>query len=76
MASKLVHVLVTGLKEAQKVPGQWTEIAEETGVSRSTIVKIAAGDNTNVTVGTFERIYDALSCRGHLESTFVYQSAA
>lgn len=76
MTSKLAQTLVPGLKKAQKIRGQWTEIAEETGVSRSTIVKIAAGENTNFTVSTFEAIYGALSRRGHLDSSFVYQSAA
>jgi len=74
--SKLVKTLATGLKKAQAIPGQWTEIAAESGVSRSTIVKIAAGANTNVKACNVERIYIALVRRGHLESTFVFPSAA
>lgn len=76
MQSKHIQTLVTGLKKAQQIPRQWTEIADESGVSRSTIVKIAAGDNTNIKVQTFERIYSALASRGHLENTFVYESVA
>lgn len=74
--SKHIETLVTGLKKAQKIPRQWSEIAEESGVSKSTIVQIAAGRRPNVTTCTFERIYCALVRRGHLENTFVYESVA
>lgn len=76
MKSKLVQTLVAGLKKAQQVPGQWTEIAEESGVSRSTIVKLAAGDNDKVKAPNLERIYCALVRRGHLNRTFVFDVAA
>ncbi len=76
MQSKHIQALVSGLKKAQQIPLQWTQIADESGVSRSTIVKIAAGESTNVKVHTFERIYCALARRGHLDTTFVYEVAA
>lgn len=76
MQSKLVTTVVEGLVKAQPVRGQWTEIAEETGVSRSTIVKLVAGDNDNIKAPNLERLYCALVRRGYLPSTFEFPSAA
>jgi len=74
--SKHIKILVAGLKEAQQTPREWTGIASDSGISRSTIVKIAAGENTGIKITTFEKLYEALARRGHLSSTFVYEVAA
>ena len=76
MESKLVQTLVCGLREAQKVPLQLTELAEETGVSRSTLVKLLAGDNDNIKAPNLERVYCALVRRGYLPSQFTFPVAA
>ena len=76
MESKLVQTLVSGLREAQKVPLQLTELAEETGVSRSTLVKLLAGDNDNIKAPNLERVYCALVRRGYLPSQFTFPVAA
>lgn len=76
MRSKHIKILVDGLKAAQQTPREWTEIASASGISRSTIVKIAAGENTGIKIVTFEKLYEVLAHRGHLDSTFVYVVAA
>jgi len=74
--SKLVQTLVVGLQRAQRKRGQLTEIAKEAGVSRSTLVKVLAGDNDWIKAPNLERIYCALVRRGHLGTTFEFDSAA
>ena len=76
MQSQLVKTVIKGLKAAQLVRGQWSEIALESGVSRSTIVKLAAGDNDSIKAPNLEQIYLALVRRGHLDRTFVFESVA
>jgi DNA-binding Xre family transcriptional regulator len=72
--SKLIEALALGLKQVQKNEGEWTDIANNAGISRSTVVKIAAGQRPNITVSTFENVYNELVRRGHVQSTFVYES--
>jgi DNA-binding Xre family transcriptional regulator len=76
MQSKLIDNLVAGLKKAQKHRCQLTEIAEETGVSRSVLIKVMAEEKYNITSRRLERIYCALIRRGHLEPTFEFDTAA
>lgn len=70
--SKLVTTLLEGFEQARKQRGEITAIAEETGLSPSTITKFLSGATPGITAPNLERLWCALARRGHITPSFTF----
>lgn len=68
--SKLVTTLLEGFEKARKQRGEITAIADETGLSTSTITKVLSGSTPGITAPNLERLWCALARRGHITPDF------
>lgn len=68
--SKMMEALRDGLKSAHKQRGRVTEIAQEAGLSPSTVMKVKDGVTRGITTPNFERLWLILAADGHVSKTF------